>query len=101
MAHIAVKPGSAELQRRVGLADNFRGMGVGGANDLPHLQPAAGQHHAEDVRPVVAAGVVVDLRRAAELARNEDGRRFEQPLVAESRKEPREALVQLRQPAAL
>src|SRR3712207_6917573 len=44
----------------------------------PPLDPAARQHHAEHPRPVVAAGVLVDLRGAAELARHHDQRRVEQ-----------------------
>ena len=44
------------------------GPGVGGADGLAHLQAAAGQHHRQGARPVVAAGVLVDPRRPAELA---------------------------------
>ena len=56
---------------------------VAGADDLAALHAAAGQQHEHGARVVVAAGVGVDLRRAAELAGDEDGRRLEQALVGE------------------
>jgi hypothetical protein len=43
-------------------------MAVGAADHLPRLHAAAGQERAIDLGPVVAAGVLVDARRAAKLA---------------------------------
>src|SRR5579872_234540 len=46
----------------------LRGRGVGRAEHLAGTHAAAGQQRSVDPRPVVAAGVLVDLRRAPELA---------------------------------
>ena len=60
----------------------LRHVGLGGrlADDLAHLQSAAGEGQRAERRPVVAAGVVVDARRAAELAGDD-----EQNLLARGR----------------
>src|SRR5439155_25535187 len=50
------------------VALRLAGGGVAGAVDVSLLDPAAGQDDAEDLGPVVAAGVLVDLGRPAELA---------------------------------
>ena len=51
---------------------------AGGADDLAAADAAAGQGHAERPRIVVAAGVGVDARRAAELAHPDHQRPVEQ-----------------------
>ena len=48
------------------------GVAVGRAVHLPAADPAAGQHDRVARRPVVAAGIPVDLRRPAELAQAHD-----------------------------
>ena len=45
---------------------------IGRADDLAGAHAAAGQQGAGDVGPVVAAGVLVDLGRAAEFAPDDD-----------------------------
>src|SRR5262249_18582686 len=45
---------------------------VGGADGLAGAHAAAGEQGAADLRPVVAAGLLVDARRAAELAPGDD-----------------------------
>ena len=52
-------------------------VGVGRADDLAALDAAAGQGDVEDLGEVVAAGVGVDLGRAAELAHPDDQRAVE------------------------
>src|SRR5439155_26670423 len=42
-------------------------LGRGRADDLPHLEPAAGDQGEAGLRPVVSAGIGVDLRRPAVL----------------------------------
>ena len=70
------------------------GRGVGRAVDEALLDAAAGQHHAEHLGPVVAAGVGVDLRRPAELRRNHDQRRIEQPAAVQVADQRGEGLVE-------
>src|SRR5262245_49851843 len=45
---------------------------IGGTNDVARFHATAGHESARDARPVVAAGVLVDLRRAAKLAPGDD-----------------------------
>src|SRR5262249_15405753 len=45
---------------------------------------AAGKHGREYVRPVVAAGVAVDLGRAAEFTRHDDQCRVQQPALSQT-----------------
>src|SRR5688572_439225 len=55
-----------------GPADRVLAQAVGRADDLTGPHAAAGEQGARDLRPVVAAGAAVDLRRAAELAPDDD-----------------------------
>src|SRR5262249_10290489 len=55
----------------------------GRADDLAAAQAAAGHQGAAYVRPVVAAGVFVDLRRAAELAPRGDGHLVQQSTLVQ------------------
>ena len=55
-----------------------RAVAAGLADRLAALDAAAGQHGAPGVREVVAALLLVDLRRAAELAHPDDQGRVEQ-----------------------
>ena len=72
-----------EDRRRQVLGLDLVGAGVGaqgvaGAIHLGRPDACAGQGEAEDVAPVVAAALAVDLRRAAELADGDDQRLVEQ-----------------------
>ena len=60
----------AEVDRAIG---DLGAQAIGGADHLAGAEAAAGEQAAADLRPVVAAGVVVDLRRAAELAPGDHG----------------------------
>ena len=66
-AQVVVERGEhlAERHRPV---DRFAAQAVGRADHLPGPHAAAGQQRAVHLRPVVAARLAVDLRRAAELA---------------------------------
>src|SRR5688500_14258815 len=46
-----------------GAIDHLGAVAVGLADRLPALDPAASQHAAPPLRPVIAAALVVDLRR--------------------------------------
>src|SRR5262249_50188389 len=70
------------------------GRGVGGAVDGAALDAAAGQDDAEDLGPVVATGVLVDLGRAAELAGDHDHGPLEQAGAVQVGDEGRERLVE-------
>ena len=59
---------------RTGLSRDVHAVGVGRAVGLAALDGAAADHDRPAARPVIAAGVLVDARRAAELAHpHEDG----------------------------
>ena len=47
-------------------------LGVASADNHAAFQPAAPEHHRHHIAPVVAAGVAVDARRAAELAHHQN-----------------------------
>ena len=60
----------------------FRRIGTGGvglAHHLPAANAASRKHHAVASRPMVAAGVLVDLRRAAEVTHPDDQCAIEEP----------------------
>src|SRR5262249_9771302 len=57
-----------EILHGDGMAGDLGGVFVGGPDDLAALDPTAGQHGAESLGPVVAAGVLVDLRRPPEFS---------------------------------
>ena len=69
---------------------------VRGADDLAGPHAAAGQHGAGNLRPVVAAGVVVDLRRAAELAPKDHRHVLVQAALMQVLDQRAEALVEQR-----
>src|SRR4051794_38968273 len=68
---------------------------VGAADDLAGPHAATGQQGTAHLRPVVAAGAVVDARRAAELAPDDDGRVVEHAAHVEVLDQGAEALVEL------
>ena len=53
------------------------GSGVARAENRAGLEVAAGEEHREDSAPVIAASVLVDLRRAAEFGDHGDQRRVQ------------------------
>src|SRR5690242_20911835 len=65
----------------------FRSRAVRGAVDEPALHAAAGHQQGITLRPVLAAGGLVHLRRAAHLTRPDDQRVVEQ--AARDRKSTR------------
>src|SRR6185312_16963547 len=70
-------PGAIRV--RGGLA----GGAIGGADDLAGLDAAAREEERAGGAPVVAAAVLVDLRRAAEFGDEADEGRFEETAVFE------------------
>ena len=73
------------------------GQPVGRADDLAGPHAAAGEQGAGDVRPVVAAGVLVDLGRAAELAPDDDRHVLVEPARVEVVDQGRQGLIELRE----
>src|SRR5947209_2912615 len=75
--------GVAEAAQEVvdgdGVVFHFGAVGRRLADDLAALDAAAGQSDVEEPGKVVAAGVAVDLRRAAELAHPDDQRLVQHP----------------------
>ena len=71
------------IERRQHLAEmnwafnRFSAQAISRANHLPGAQAAAGHERAADLRPVIAAGVFVDDRRAAKFA----GHQHQHPAV--------------------
>ena len=101
--------GGADVEQRVHdrrhhLVDRDRVAGrhadaaVGGADHLAHRQAAAGEGDRAEVAPVVAAGLLVDLRRAAELARDDEQDLVRQSAVLDVADERRDRLVDGRAP---
>src|SRR5262245_8919641 len=82
-----VAKGRENRGMNVGRRDRSRGwIGaclVGTADDLPAANAAAGQYHREAIWPVIAAGLIVDDRRAAEISHPDDERRIEQTALLE------------------
>ena len=72
------KQGRGEVGRGDGVAVGIGPDLVAGAVDGAASDAAAGEDRAVAVRPVVAAGLGVDLGRPAELAQRDHQRRFEQ-----------------------
>src|ERR1051325_4238516 len=70
-AQIVVKRGEYFAEGH-GPFHRFAAEPVSRADDLPGLHPAAEEHGAGDARPMIASAVLVDRRRAAELAPNDD-----------------------------
>src|SRR5262245_30309706 len=71
-AQVLVERGE-DLLEVDGTLGGFFAEAVGGADDLADAHSAAGEERAAYVRPVVAAGLFVDARSAAELAPNNHG----------------------------
>ena len=67
---------------------------AGGADDLAGAQAAAGQQGGTDARPVVAAHLFADDRRAAKFAPNNHGRVFIHASVAEVVEKRRQGVVE-------
>ena len=78
----------------------FAAQAVGRANHLAVFHAAAGQQRARDARPMVAAAVLVDFRRATELAPHADGDVFVQAAIVQIPDERRDALVEHRHVAS-
>ena len=68
-------------------------MAVGFAEHEAPLEAAPGDDRAVGVGPVIAAAVLVDLRRAAELARVDDERRIEQAALVQIGDQRRKRLI--------
>src|SRR5262249_2991623 len=62
--------------------------GVAGPVYMAAVDPAAGQHNAENARPVVAAAARVDLRRPPELAVHDHQGGLEQAALVEVANQP-------------
>ncbi len=91
------------IQRRQEVAGGDRPLAdlaaarLAGPDHLAALQPAAAQQHRKAVGPVVAAGVAVDQRRAAELARAVNDHVVEHPAFFEVFHQRRDRRVERRQ----
>src|SRR5690349_17450493 len=70
---------------------------VCGADDLISRRAGAGKEHRHRVRPVVAAGVTVDLRRTAKFAQCDDERAREQAALIQVVDQGRDGVVPARQ----
>src|SRR5262249_6350469 len=75
--------GAEEVWDADGTVADLDAVGVGGAEDLARANAAAGEDHRARLRIVIAAGVSVDLRRAAEISHPDDQGRLEEPAPAE------------------
>ena len=83
-----------KVHRAVG---DRRGMAVGGADHLSGAEATSGEQSAADCRPMIAARILVDLRRAAELAPGDDRHVFIEPTFVKILDERGESLIELRQ----
>ena len=72
-------------------------MAVGGTDHLSGAKPTAGEQSASDCRPMIAAGILVDERRAAELAPGHHGHVLVETAFVEVLDERGQPLVELRQ----
>jgi hypothetical protein len=80
----------SEISARHRVFRRVRAKGVARAVNCASLHAAAGEEHGVAIGPVVAAGVAVDHRRAAEFPRRDDQCRLEQAAffqVADQRRE--------------
>ena len=76
-------------------------MAIGRPDHLSGAEPATGEEPAADLGPVVAAGILVDLRRTAEFTPRHDGDVLVEPALVQILDEGRQALVELRQMGVL
>src|SRR5436305_9211609 len=89
------------IYRRDDLAGRHRALAgnlaeaVGRADDLAGPHAAADHQARADRRPVIATRIVVDARRAAELAPDDHGRIVEQAARVQVLDESAEALIEL------
>jgi len=67
-----------------------------GADHLAHLETAAGDHGGHDRAPVIAAGVAVDPRRAAELAGDDQQNSFVEAALMKILHESTDGLIERR-----
>ena len=77
-----------------GAVDGVFAQAVRRADHLAGPHAAAGQQGAADLRPVVAAGVFVDLRRAAEFAPDDDRHVAIQPALVQVFDQGADALIE-------
>ena len=73
------------------------GMGVRRAINAAAADASSGEEHGIAVRPVIAAAVAVDLRRAAHFAQHDDQRLCEEAARVEIAHQAAERLIELRQ----
>ena len=93
-AEVAIERGDHVLEVDRAIGGAFA-QPVGRADDLAGLHAAAGQECAADLRPVVAAGTIVDLRRAAEFAPGDDRHIVEHAADVEIFDQGAQALIEL------
>src|SRR5438093_5462142 len=77
-AELAIDRGQDVVVMDRSVLRDFRAR-VAGAQDVAGLQAAAREHDGEDIAPVIASGLNVDLWRAAKLGNDGDQRGVEQP----------------------
>src|SRR4029077_18462522 len=95
-----VLQGGAEVFRAVGFALGPFGTGVGPAQDAAAADAAAAQRHRKRGAPVIAAGVVVDARSAAEFAGDHDQSSVQHAAVGEVAEQCGQSAVERRQKVA-
>ena len=88
-----VEEGGVDITERDGAGNRLGTDPVGGADHLPMPHPAAGEEGAVDLRPVVAADDVADLRRPPELPPHHHGTVVGEPALVEILDERRERLI--------
>ena len=74
----------------------LRASGVGHPVNVTALNPAAGHHHAEYLRPVIASGRSVDFRCAAKFTGHQNQRVIQHPALIEIADKCRKGLVERR-----
>ena len=87
--------GGDQVHHADGMVNDVDAVFVGGADDLAVFHAAAADHDRPASRPVIAARVLIDPRRAAELTHPDDRGRLEQPAVGQVGDQRRHALVEL------
>ena len=94
-----MEQGGGDVIGRAGIRRGSHALGVGGAVSVAALETAAGQEHRHRPGPVVATGILVNLRRTAEFPGTIDRRPVQQATIAQVLDEGRQRLIQLRQQA--
>jgi tetratricopeptide (TPR) repeat protein/Zn-dependent protease with chaperone function len=90
-----------QVLRRLGILSRVGGDLVRRADYVSAAYARPGQEHCHGRAPVVAPGVLVDLGRAAELARQHDQRRLQQAALRKVVEQARHGPVQVRQQIVL